>query len=210
MKVDPLLFAGVSNCHRCVLNELRGDPLDDEEVGRSQFAVPGEVGPRYRKHGIAVMVPAPSQRDGRLGRSSQDKVLEQLLEAAGIDLGACLRVRRVRCQPPNNRLGDYPDAVFQCDMWSAQELRVYDPAVVIMMGNDALRLVFGEKAYVTYTRGQVRSTSNDHGLGARLWVATFHPNAIAHQGGVAGETGRLVVSDLTTARELWQYGDEGS
>lgn len=203
MQAEPSLYLGVMQCTRCPLHELRG--VETESGGRTQTAVPADPGFAYGLRGLAFLAQSPGEDEGLAGRpliGRAGRCAQELALRAGIDWDATLKTNTVRCQPPNNRLQDYPDAVVQCATWTQQELLWYDPAVVVLMGNDAIRHIFGEKAKVTYTRGMVRATSDTHPWGARCYVATWHPSAVLRNGGPDSEMGAESVRDLRLAKGL--------
>lgn len=197
MNPDPGLYAAVHECRRCPLWAQRGD---------DGMAVPAEVGSGYEPGGLAIMCEAPGYYENQSGRPLVGKAgqtLDSILELAGMQRSDLLIVNRVRCRPPNNRLQDYPEAVHACDHWTTQELTVYNPRVVVLMGATALRAVFGAQSKVTVTRGSFASRTDRHEWGARVYTATYHPSAATRSGGANGNVGRLIRDDLREAHRVW-------
>lgn len=170
-----LLRAQIRSCQNCRLHKQR------------KLAVPGEVGPDYRAGGIALLGEAPGAQEDATGRpfvGNAGRLLDSMLGEAGISRGEILLLNKVRCRPAKNAIAKYPDAVEACDQWLRQELRVYNPAVVVCLGGTAITTVFGNvgqegRPSVTLADGMVRVTPKEpiSPYGARLWIATFHPAA---------------------------------
>lgn len=168
------------------------------------YAVPAEVGELAPPRPLAVICEAPGAQEAAtsrplVGRAGQ--MFNEMLGQAGIDRRTLVIMNRVRCRPPDNKLANAPEAIPNCNHWTQEELSAYDPSVVVVMGGTALTAVFGAKAKVGMTRGRTRTTGVTSEYGARVWIATYHPAAIARP------TGRhnlpLVVGDLRRAQELW-------
>lgn len=210
METDLDLYLGVHLCELCPLHKLHGWNRrvqqvreDGEPVGQ---AVPAYPGRNYEAGGLAVMAEAPGWVENIRGRPLQGPAGDQfnkLLAAAGIDRESLLLLNMVRHQPPNNRLRDFPEAVANCGYWTAAELRHYNPAVVVLMGATAISSMFGKAAKVGRTRGMWTARGDQHEWGARLYTATYHPQAVSYDGGLKGELGQLVVRDLREARARW-------
>lgn len=199
------LATDIANCTKCRLSTDRNSGL----------SVPGLPGPLYIRQGLAIFAEAPGADEEKpfkrlasgsfigsplIGRSGQ--LLNQLLKLAGTSRDEVLVLNRIRCRPPRNRIQDYPDAVAQCDEWVKKELEEYDPKVVILTGNTALRTIFGATTNITSTRGSARATSTSHNYGQRIWIPTFHPAFALRQGGIQSEAARSIIQDIKLALEL--------
>ena len=68
--------------------------------------------------------------------------MDRLLRLAGLSRDVLFITNRVRCQPPRNRLDDHPEALLACEHWTVEELKVYNPRVVVVMGKPAIKGVF--------------------------------------------------------------------
>jgi DNA polymerase len=165
--------------------------------------VPGYVGKKYRKGGLAVICEAPGYNESQRGRplvSRAGDLFTELVYAAGLEREELFLTNTVRCRPPGNRIKDYPEAVFACGSWTAAELFEYDPSVVVLMGVTAIQSVFGGEAKVGKTRGTFRALPEKHPWGMRACICTYHPTAAGYQGGLDSDTGRLIVKDLKAAK----------
>ncbi len=105
---------------------------------------------------------------GRGGR-----LLDRLLEEAGIDRADAFVTNVVACRPPGNRAPRVPEVRAHAP-WLDEQIRLVQPAVVCTLGRTALS-VFDPKGKVTRVHGQAR------GIERRgreiLLLPTFHPAA---------------------------------
>lgn len=203
MNRDPLLTAQIVSCQLC-----------PRLVSHRTNVVPAEVGSAYSKGGLALLAQSPGRLEDLSGLPLQPNVgkgyrtagnvIADALLAVGVKRNELLILNRVRCQPgPRNRLVDYPEAIGNCDPWTRQEFSLYNPAVVICLGAEALQPAFGKDAKVTQVRGQWRATGPNHDYGQRLWTATWHPAAMLHQGSNPVIFQQLC-EDISAAVEKWK------
>lgn len=167
--------------------------------------MPARVGRDYRTGGIAVLLEAPLYYDAQKGLplvGRNGKAFDELADAAELPSDSLLITHTVRHRIPNNRVQDYPEAVFACASWTAMEFEVYQPSVIIVMGRTALRSSFGAEASVGSTRGHFVATKKDHPWGARAIIATYNPQAASFDD--SGEVSKLIVSDLKAAKRAWE------
>lgn len=130
------------------------------------------------------------------------QIFNELLAEAGLKRDELVLLNRVRCRPPENKLSNVPEAVGNCDQWLKEELNAYAPSVVVVMGGTALSAIWGAKAKVGATRGQLRATDEQHGYGARVFIATYHPASLLPYRSPWNRP--LVVDDLKLAVETWK------
>ena len=164
-------------------------------------AVPADVGSKYQLGGIAIFVDAPGVEEDKAGKQMQGrpgKLLDALLADSGLSRDEVVVLSRVRCKPVRNRLQDFPDASVACDEWVKKELDEYNPTVVVLAGNIAMRSVFGATVGISNVRGSVRQTGSDYMYGSRVWVPCFHPFAALRN----SEIKQTIISDLRLAKEL--------
>ena len=180
MNQDIALSNVVRNCTLCKLHT--------ERIGNAE---PARLGSKYTEGGLAIWSDLPlSTRDTNF--------LSGLLQQAGIDKDSVLWLSRLRCRPPRNRIQDYPDAEVACDEWSKKEIEAYNPSVLVLAGNVAMRGVFGVQANITSVRGAVRATGSQYAYGNRIFCPTFHPSAALRN----PELSQTIVDDLRLAKEL--------
>lgn len=185
-----MLADDIKACVKCSLHDKRTN------------AVPAEAGSLYKPGGIAIFAEAPGKDEDELGRPMMGragKLMEDLLRQVGLSRDEVLILNRIRCRPVRNRIQDFPDALLACDDWVVAELTQYDPRVVVLAGNTAMRAVFGATANITTVRGTARATSDAFPYGSRVFVPCFHPAAALRN----GELKQSIIDDLTLAKELY-------
>lgn len=187
------LAKAVHDCRLCPLAQTR-----------KGVSVPSMPGSRYEKGGIALMADVvTSDTDAAagkpyVGQRAEVRLLESMLEEAGLSRDDVLLMFRVRCSPPQGRVDDYPEALYNCTVWTAREMECYAPGVVVLMGPASLKEVFGAESRVTKSRGIPRMTGARFTYGARIWLPTFNPYASLHSKSNYG----MIVRDLGLAKEL--------
>lgn len=167
---------------------------------RDGYAVPAEVGEEYRSgHRVAFMAEAPGAQEAATSRplvGPAGQLFERMLAECSLRREQVMLTNRVRCRPPRNQLKDFPEALLACDYWTEQEFTLYDPQLVVLMGNTALKPIFGDKR-VGELRGLVRMTGPEHPWGRRLWTVTYHPaSALPRR---SPENAALIVKDIRNA-----------
>lgn len=175
LSVDPDLFLSVLTCDRCELAKLR------VERSPTAKAVPGELGNEATSPLLAFIAEAPGAQEEKTGHplvGPSGRIFARLLKDAGVKREEVLIMNRVRCRPPNNDLKSHPAALENCDYWTQEEFKAYDPKVVVAMGLTVIKALFGSNATVGETRGKPRQTGEDFIYGARLWVPTYHPGSL--------------------------------
>jgi len=112
-----------------------------------------------------------------VGRSGQ--LLDRLLVQAGfdprLDLYLC---NAIKCRPPANRR-PRPAELAACRPWLAEQIRLVDPALVLLVGGTALAAVLAIKGGITGLRG--RWLRGDQGpmaadLQGRRLMPLLHPS----------------------------------
>lgn len=161
-------LAGVCReCRRC-----------DLAAGRQQVVF-GRGNPASRLLLIGEAPGADEDRAGQpfVGRSGQ--LLEQLLQQAGFDSHLDLYIANaIKCRPPANRR---PSAVEldACRPWLLEQIRLLDPALLLLVGATALEAVLGIRGGITRLRGQWLTA--DRGplqveLAGRRLMPILHPS----------------------------------
>ena len=187
------------------VHECRLCPLAES---RSGVAVPSMPGTNYRPGGVALladMVQADADAASGTpyaGGRADVRFLHQSLLTAGLEVKDVLLMFRVRCKPPRGRVNDYPEALYNCDTWTREELDSYAPGVVVLMGQTVLETVYGKEASVGKTRGKPRHTGARFEWGARTWVPTYHLYAASK----GGRPEAQFINDLKLAKGLVQDG----
>ena len=108
-----------------------------------------------------------------VGRAGQ--LLVQMLTSVAIDSNQDAYICNVvKCRPPENRKPT-PGEMAACRPWLEQQIRVVDPAVILLAGASALEGVLGIRGGITRLRGRWHS-SDLPPLAGRQLMPIFHPS----------------------------------
>lgn len=155
--------------HNCTLCELH------ETTER--VCVMGRGKPKSRIIIIGEAPGAAEEETGEPFRGAAGKLLDQAIREAGLaDMDPYI-TNAVKCRPPDNRTPDR-DEWESCSDYLRQEIAAVDPKGVLLLGNVALRAVYGVSG-ITSKRGVPLPLTNkmrDHGITSDMHVmATVHP-----------------------------------
>jgi DNA polymerase len=131
--------------------------------------VPGE-GPADAR--VVVVGEAPGKSEDLAGRpfvGSAGRLLDELLEEAGLDRDAVFVTNVVKARPPGNR-DPRPGEVAHMLPWLERQLTAIEPAVVVALGRHALQ-VLAPGAKVTVDHGRPVEASG------RTVFPSYHPAA---------------------------------
>lgn len=108
------------------------------------------------------------------------KLLNEFLEASGIQRSEVYCTNVVKIRPPDNklsRLGELGKSIedYLPQLW--QEIQAINPNVIIALGNVALKALTGKQGILNY-RGSILTTLN----GKWKVIPTIHPAAFLHLG----------------------------
>ena len=160
------LSASLHNCQRCKLSGL----------GRSQVVF-GTGNPQAT---IMFVGEAPGFNEDRLGEpfvGAAGKLLNDLLQSAGLSRSEIYIANVIKCRPPNNRDPE-PDEVETCKPFLMQQIKMIAPKLVCTLGNWATHTLLGRKVGITKIRGQAIPLEDF------VIFPMLHPAAGLHQGGL--------------------------
>lgn len=199
-----ILQEQIASCTKCRL-----------ATERQGLAVPAHAGTLYKTGGLALFLEAPGADEekefftlpsgAKIGKplvGAAGKLMNQLLQLAGVDREEVLVLNRIRCRPPRNRIIDYPDAVSQCDDWVIKELAEYEPHVILLSGATAAGAILGKGLSITAAAGSVRQTSDSFAYGKALFIPTFHPSYALRNGGLGSSIATEIVQHIKLAKAL--------
>ena len=163
-----------------------------ELAATRQHVVFGQRPPEPR--GLLLLGEAPGADEDAsglpfVGRSG--KLLDELLEAAGLPRESVGVVNVLKCRPPGNRQPARAEMA-SCRGWLDRQLALTDPLVLVTLGATAARAVLGNAARLTQLRGR------DHVVDGRTVIATYHPSA-AIRFGPHGVPRAALAEDLSYA-----------
>ena len=148
---------------------------------------------------------AQEDREGRPFVGPAGRLLDQALEAAGLDRKALYLTNTVKHFKyelrGKRRLHKSANASEQaaCRMWLAAELLRVQPRIVVGLGSMAARTMFGDAFRITRERGEWRELAKDvHG------IATWHPSALLRMPDARSREAALqeLVEDLRKAAKF--------
>ncbi|HEV8405039.1 MAG TPA: uracil-DNA glycosylase [Nitrososphaera sp.] len=151
-----------------IADEVRGCPLCKLARTRKN-AVPGE-GQLSAK--IMFIGEAPGRSEDEKGRpfvGTAGKILDNLLEKAGIERSQVFITNVVKCRPPNNRMPE-EDEVAACRPYLDREIALIKPKVICILGRTAYSSLLGGGS-ITANRGKIVKK------GGQKYFLTFHPAA---------------------------------
>jgi len=160
------LSASLYNCQRCKLAKL----------GRTQVVF-GVGNPHAT---IMFVGEAPGFYEDKQGEpfvGAAGKLLNELLQSAGLARSEIYIANVIKCRPPNNRDPE-PDEVETCKPFLLQQIELIKPKVVCTLGRWATETLLGRKVGITKIRG--------HAI-RQMDIVIFpmlHPAAALHQGGL--------------------------
>lgn len=151
-----------------IADEVRGCPLCKLARTRKN-AVPGE-GQLSAK--IMFIGEAPGRSEDEKGRpfvGTAGKILDNLLEKAGIERSQVFITNVVKCRPPNNRMPE-EDEVAACRPYLDREIALIKPKVICILGRTAYSSLLGGGS-ITANRGKIVKKEG------QKYFLTFHPAA---------------------------------
>jgi DNA polymerase len=155
------LHRQIAICRLCPLSESRSQ------------AVPGE-GPI----GAAVMLigEGPGEKEDQQGRPFVGRagaILDDMLEASGLERRAVFITSVVKCRPPENR-DPKASEIEACRGYLDRQIELVDPACIVTLGRFSMARWFpGSKISRIHGRAER--------FDSRLVFPTFHPGAVLHQ-----------------------------
>jgi DNA polymerase len=157
------LAQACGGCRRCGL------------AGERQHVVVSRGTPTARLMVIGEGPGAQEDASGQpfVGRAGQ--LLDQMLASVGIDSNRDAYICNVvKCRPPGNRKPT-PAEIAACRPWLEQQIRLVDPAVILLAGASAMEGVLGIKGGITRLRGSWRQSELPL-LQGRWLMPILHPS----------------------------------
>jgi len=152
------------DCQRCKLATL----------GRTQVV----FGVGNPNASIMFVGEGPGFHEDRQGEpfvGAAGKVLNELLDSAGLSRNEIYIANVIKCRPPNNRDPE-PDEVETCKPFLLKQIELIQPKLVCSLGNWATQTLLEKKIGISKVRGQVIR------LSTFVLFPLFHPAAALHQG----------------------------
>lgn len=116
---------------------------------------------------------APGRAEDEGGRpfaGAAGRVLDEVLDVAGLKRDEIYIANVLKCRPPANR-NPHPAEISACQHWLLAQIREIDPRVIVTLGNFATRWVLDEDVSIGSVQGRV--TQRD----GRWVLPLYHPAA---------------------------------
>lgn len=168
----------IRRCDRCPLH-----------IGRTH-AVPGD-GPADAT--IMFIGEAPGFHEDQQGIpfvGAAGRLLNELLEKAGIDRDKVYITNVIKCRPPGNR-DPQVEEVKACAPYLDQQIEIIDPKVIVTLGRHSMARAFPDEK-ISVVHGRPRKVGN------YVYFPMYHPAAALHQPSLRS----LVEADFTKLRDL--------
>jgi uracil-DNA glycosylase family 4 len=124
----------IADCRLCKLYKTRVN------------AVPGEGNCNAK---IIFVGEAPGRKEDELGKpfvGMAGKILDQVLDKAGIDRSKIFITNVVKCRPPGNRIPDEDETTACITNHLQRQISVIRPQIICVMGRTALKSLLGMKS----------------------------------------------------------------
>lgn len=153
--------AEVAECSDCILHMSRKLSVPGEGPADSQVMFIGE-GPGFHEN-----------EQGRPFVGAAGRLLESLLESAGMQRDQVFICNVVKCRPPGNR-DPQPEEIEACSRYLDRQIRAINPKVIVTLGRFSMARYF-PKARISAIHGQAKT------IDGRLVIPFYHPAAALHQ-----------------------------
>lgn len=132
----------------------------------------GEGSPEAK---IMLIGEGPGEEEDRQGRPFVGKagqLLDKILEVCGFGRFTHVYIANiVKCRPPKNRI-PAPEERISCLPYLHEQIKIIEPAIIILLGATALQGLIDPQARITKSRGEWLQWQD-------IWIMpTYHPAAI--------------------------------
>ena len=171
--------AEVLACRRCGLHEGRKNPV----VGGGDLDSP-----------LVLVGEAPGRKEDELGKpfvGSAGKILDSMLEGAGLERSRLFITNVVKCHPPKNRR-PLSKEVRACTEHLEALLGIISPRVIAPMGNSSTSHILGMYGLERSSIGEVHGMSLEAQApwGRIVIFPLYHPAAVLYNRSLEGELKR--------------------
>lgn len=176
------LFDAMADCTRC-------------DLARSRTQVVPGVGPEDAR--VMLIGEGPGEEEDRRGEpfvGRAGKLLDRLLDGAGLERESVFITNMVACRPPGNRTPRVREVKAHAP-WIEEQIRLVAPEVIVTLGSAALTY-FVPDAKITEVRGRLIDVTRD-GRSIRL-LPVVHPAAALRRRELMPDLER----DFATVRRL--------
>src|SRR5215813_5876161 len=165
------IWSDVGNCTRCPLHQERTHVVHTNGNQKARLMFVGE----------APGADEDIQAKPFVGRAGQ--LLTKIIEAIGMKREEVLIGNVNRCRPPGNR-APTPEEASMCKPFLLREIAIVQPAVIVVLGNTAMKNLLDTREGITRVRGKFQDFR-----GIKV-MPTFHP--------------AYLLRDPSKKRETWE------
>ncbi|HSN94757.1 MAG TPA: uracil-DNA glycosylase [Anaerolineaceae bacterium] len=165
-------------CKACKLSENRKNAVPGEGPASAQVMFIGE-GPGFHEN-----------EQGKPFVGQAGHLLDQLLEAAGLQREEVFITNVVKCRPPQNRDPE-PDELACCRGYLDRQIETIKPKVIVTLGRFSMAR-FIENGKIGAIHGK------SHLVDGQMVVTMYHPAAALHQPALKG----TLMADFASIRHL--------
>jgi uracil-DNA glycosylase len=151
----------VKTCRACKLSENRKNSVPGEGPASAEVMFIGE-GPGFHEN-----------EQGKPFVGQAGHLLDQLIEAAGLQRENVYITNVVKCRPPQNRDPE-PDELAMCSCFLDRQIEAIKPKVIVTLGRFSMAQ-FIENGKIGTIHGRAHSVED------QLVVTMYHPAAALHQ-----------------------------
>jgi uracil-DNA glycosylase family 4 len=168
----------VNNCRACKLSENRKNAVPGEGPSSAEVMFIGE-GPGFHEN-----------EQGKPFVGQAGHLLDQLLDAAGLQREKVYITNVVKCRPPQNRDPE-PEELALCSGFLERQIEAIKPKVIVTLGRFSMAR-FVENGKIGAIHGKARLVED------QLVVTMYHPAAALHQPALKG----TLMADFAGIRQL--------
>ncbi len=154
----------IKECKRCELWKTRTNPVVGEGSLSARILFVGEA-PGYYE-----------DQEGRPFVGKAGKVLDELLESAGLQRNEVYIANVLKCRPPGNR-NPATDEIRACTSYLDAQLEIIKPEVIATLGNFSLSYIFDKfglkKDKISKMHGKEFTVSAIRGI--KKIIPLYHP-----------------------------------
>lgn len=151
------------NCNHCPLHETA-----------KRICIPGSGDPHSRAFIVGEAPGANEDEQGIPFVGMSGSVINGALAKAGISREEVFVTNAVKCRPPDNRTPtDFE--LETCFDYLFKEVDLYNPSVIMTLGNPAMQAVTGEKGGITRKAGLWKKVLGPNSVDHILVIPNYHP-----------------------------------
>ncbi len=159
----------IKKCKRCELWKTRTNPVVGEGTLSARLLFVGEA-PGYYE-----------DLEGRPFVGKAGKVLDELLESAGLQRNEVYIANVLKCRPPDNR-NPATDEIRACTSYLDAQLEIIKPEVIATLGNFSLSYIFDKfglkKDKISKMHGKEFNVSTIPGI--KKIIPLYHPAVVTY------------------------------